>query len=70
MDTDTMPLHPRIRVRLVGEDADTFFIIARVRLALKQGGVSTDDIKTFTTEAMSGDYPNVIRVVTQWVHVK
>lgn len=70
MENDTVPLYPGIRVRLVGEDGNAFFIISRVRKALQRGGVSTEDIKTFTAEAMSGDYANVIGVVTQWVHVK
>lgn len=64
-----VPHYPEIEVQLVGQDGNAFAIIGRVRRALRQGGVSEDQISSFCEEAMSGDYDNVLRTAMQWVSV-
>jgi len=61
------PRYPEIEVQLVGEDGNAFFIISRVRAALKEGGVSHHEIEEFSEEAMSGDYDGVIQTCMRWV---
>ena len=62
------PSYPDIDVQLTGEDGNAFFIIGRVRQAMKRGGASADDIESFTTEAQSGDYDNVLQTCMRWVN--
>ena len=69
MLTELEPKYPEVSVQLTGEDGNAFFIIARVRHALKNAGVSTDEIDQFVDEAMSGDYSNVLRTAMKWVDV-
>ena len=63
------PLYPHIEVNLVGQDGNAFYIIGRVRQALRRGGVDEEVVEAFTEEATSGDYDNVIRTAMRWVEV-
>jgi len=58
----------KVRVRLVGEDGNTFAVIGRVRRALRQAG-HADLAAKYTEEAMSGDYNNVLRTTMKYVSV-
>lgn len=60
---------PDVQVRLLGEDGNAFAILGRVQKALKRGGASSEQVKEFLDEAMSGDYDNLLRVVMRWVDV-
>lgn len=64
-----MPLYPEIEVPLTGQDGNAFFIIGRVCAALKRGGVPVAKVDEFSSEAMSGDYDNVLRTAMRWVSV-
>lgn len=66
----TTPKYPHISVRLVGEDGNAFAIIARVRRAMRLGGVSFAEQDAFLKEATSGDYGHLLRTVMQTVEVK
>ena len=48
-----------IKLKLVGEDGNAYFILARARKALHRGG-RADLVETFTKEATSGDYQNLL----------
>ena len=61
------PKYPEIHVQLSGEDGNAFFIIARVRKALKRAGIDSDVYEEFTKEASSGDYDKVLQTVMKWV---
>ena len=63
------PKYPDVEVRLVGEDGNAIFIIARVSRALKRAGVSKDEVSEFRAEAMSEDYDNVLQTAMKWVEV-
>ena len=63
------PLYPHIQVVLVGQDGNAFFIIGKVRQALRRNAVEEADVERFTTQATSGDYDNVIRTTMRWVEV-
>lgn len=62
--------YPEIEVQLSDEDGNAFFIISRVRKALRNADVSKDEIEKFTQEAQSGDYDNVLRTCMRWVAVR
>jgi len=59
--------YPGITVQLTGEDGNAFSIIARVRSALRRGGISREECVTFLAEAMSGDYDHLLQTVMKWV---
>lgn len=62
--------YPSITVELIGQDGNAFFIIGRVRQALRRAGVSMEEVDTFAEEAMSGDYDHVLQTVLTWVNVE
>ncbi len=62
--------YPEVEVRLVGEDGNAFAIMGRVMSALKDAGVSKEEIDQYYTESTSGDYDNLLRTAMAWVSVK
>jgi hypothetical protein len=62
------PKYP-ITVQLTGNDGNAFAIMASVSRALKDYGVEREEVNTFTQEAMSGDYDNLLRTAMRWVEV-
>ena len=62
------PKYP-ITVQLTGNDGNAFAIMASVSRALKDYGVDREEVSTFTQEAMSGDYDNLLRTAMRWVEV-
>ena len=61
-----MPNYPNVKVKLVGEDGNAFFILARCRKAARKAGVVEDEIDTFHQEATSGDYNKLLATVMKW----
>lgn len=61
--------YPDVHVPLVGEDGNAFFIVGRVSSALKQNGVSVEEVQEFQNEATSGNYDHLLNTVTRWVSV-
>ncbi|MCL1892434.1 MAG: hypothetical protein FWF97_04080 [Alphaproteobacteria bacterium] len=62
-----MPKYPNIKVKLVGEDGNAFFILGRVMSALRRGGVPDAERQEFQRQATGGDYNNLLRVCMAWV---
>lgn len=58
------------RVRLTGEDGNAFFIMGRVRGALRRSGAPSEVIEAFTKKATSGDYDNVLCTCFEFVEVE
>lgn len=63
----TTPKYPNVKVELVGQDGNAFFIIGRVRGALKSARVPSAEIDEFVNDAMSGDYDHVLQTCMKWV---
>lgn len=61
------PKYPDIVVQLSGEDGNAFFIMGRVRKALKRANVSAEEIEQYIQQSTSGDYDNLLRVAMEWV---
>lgn len=59
--------YPQVKVRLVGEDGNAFFILARVCGAMKKAGLTSEQIQEYMDEAKSGDYNHLLQVTMQYV---
>lgn len=59
-------LHPNIRVQLVGQDGNAFFILGRCKGAAKKAGLPPEDIDTFMQEATAGDYDQLLATCMRW----
>ena len=62
--------YPDITVQLTGENGNAFNVIGLVQRALKQAKVPAEEVAKFRTEAMSGDYDNVLVTAMRWVNVE
>lgn len=65
-----MSRHPKIKVKLVGEDGNAFAIMGRVSSAMRKAKLTPEQIKEYTQKARSGDYDNLLRVTMQYVDVR
>lgn len=62
-----MTKYPEIKVQLSGEDGNAFFIIGRVRKAMRRANIANNEIDLFSKEATSGDYDHVLQTCMKWV---
>ncbi len=62
--------YPNIVVKLVGSDGNAFAILGKVRRALREANVPRNEIELFLSEAMSGDYDNLLQICMKWVNVR
>jgi hypothetical protein len=58
--------YPQVKVKLVGEDGNAFFILGRCSYAAKNAGVPQEEIDKFMEEAKSSDYDNLLRTCMKW----
>jgi hypothetical protein len=63
------PKHPDITVQLTGTDGNAFAVLGKVRQALRQAGISTEEQQPFLQEATTGDYDALLRTIMRWVEV-
>lgn len=61
--------YPEIEVELIGHNGNAFSIIAKVRKALRNAKVPSEEIEEFQKEAMSGDYDKLLQTAMKWVVV-
>ena len=59
-----------IRVKLIGEDGNAFYILGKVQSALRRGGKGKEFIDNFMKEATSGDYNHLLATVMEVVKVE
>ena len=59
-----------IKVKLVGEDGNAFYILGKVCAALRRYGESKEFIDAFLEKAKSGDYYHLLATVMEVVEVK
>ena len=62
--------YPNIVVQLVGNDGNAFAILGSVSKALRENGVSKEEIDSFYSEATSGDYDALLQTCMEWVDVE
>jgi hypothetical protein len=61
--------YPNVKVKLVGEDGNAFFILGTVAKALRDHGVPRGAVLQFQQEACSGDYGHLLQTCVRWVNV-
>lgn len=59
--------YPNVHVRIPGKTPEASSILERVRCALKEGGVSDEEVETYTREATSLCYNNLMFTTMVWV---
>lgn len=52
----------KVTVKLTGTDGNAFAIMGKIIAAMKQAGYSQEEIKKYQSDAMSGDYNNLLAV--------
>ena len=60
----------KVKVKLTGVDGNAFVILGTVQKAMKAAGWTKEEIETFTTEATSGDYNNLLRTCLKYCDVR
>ena len=64
------PKFPGVSVQLSGQDGNALAIMGRVSAALRQAGVSDEEITLFLEESTSGDYDHLMQTAMRWVDVR
>lgn len=62
--------YEHINVQLTGNDGNAFAIMGAVSKALRDEGVSKDEIAEYTKESMAGDYDHLLQTAMAWVTVQ
>lgn len=57
-------------VKLTGNDGNAFFIMGKIQQALRRGGADKQYIDQYISEAMSGDYDNLLVVSMNYADVR
>jgi hypothetical protein len=63
------PKYPNVKVKLVGEDGNAYYILGACCLAARKAGVPLEERELFMQEAKSGDYDNLLRTCLKWFDV-
>lgn len=63
-----LPRYPEVRVRLDSEYVYT--LVSRVRSALHQAGVSSEECTKFSEAGYNGTYDEAVAVIREWVTVE
>ena len=64
------PKYPKVTVKLVGKDANTFGIVGKVAAAMDEAGVPQSEVDAFMHAAMAHNYDYLLRTVMNWVVVR
>ena len=65
-----LPKYPAIKVQISVADNNALAIMGAVSAALREAGVSDEEITLFLEESTSGDYDDLLVTVMKWVDVK
>ncbi len=65
-----MPKYPNIKVKLLGEDGNAFFILGRCLQAMRRAGISEKERDEFRKEATSGNYDHLLATCFKWFDVE
>ena len=61
-----MAKYPEVKFELVGIDSNAFSILGTAQKAARRAGLSKDQIEEYLSEAMGGDYDNVISTTMRY----
>lgn len=59
-----------VKVKLLGEDGNGFYIIGKVKKELLKAGYDKEFIQGFLKDATSGDYDTLLETVMAYVEVE
>ena len=59
-----------ITVKLIGNDGNAFAILGAVKSAMRRAGVDKKIQDEYMKEAMSGDYDNLLSVISKYVDIE
>jgi hypothetical protein len=59
---------PRLYLDLRGPDGNAYVIMGAAVTLLRRAGYSEDELKQYKSEAMSGDYRNLLEVTGKWTN--
>lgn len=62
--------YPQIHVKLVGEDGNSFCILARCMEAMRRARISQEERDAFYKEATSGNRAHLIATCLKWFDVE
>lgn len=56
-------------VKLIGEDGNAFYILAKVSKALKRNGYTKEEVAEYYAQATAGNYSHLLAVTSEWVDI-
>ena len=59
-----------VKVKLIGENGNAFYILGKVSNALKQAGYDKSFIEEYIKQATSGDYDNLLTTTMAFVEIE
>lgn len=66
----TIKQEKKPRVKLVGEDGNTFAILGRCRVGARKAKWPPERVKEFLDKACSGDYNHLLCICTEYFDVR
>lgn len=67
---ETVLNQTEIKVKLIGEDGNAFYILGKVQRALREAKQSKEFIDAVIKEATSGDYSHLLATIATVVEVE
>ena len=66
----TTPDREKPTVQLIGNDGNAFAVMGAVTSALRKAGYTNEEVHEYQSQAMSGDYNNLLAVSMRWANVE
>ena len=66
----TTPDREKPTVQLTGNDGNAFAVMGAVTAALRNAGYTNKEVHEYQSQAMSGDYNNLLAVSMRWANVE
>ena len=66
----TTPDREKPTVQLTGNDGNAFAVMGAVTRALRKAGYTNEEVHEYQSQAMSGDYNNLLAVSMRWANVE
>ena len=70
MTQPTTPDREKPTVQLTGNDGNAFAVMGTVTSALREAGYTNEEVHEDQSQAMSGDYNNLLAVSMRWANVE
>lgn len=59
-----------VKVKLIGENGNAFFVLGTVIKALRNAGYDKEFVQQFQEEAIAGDYDQLLKTVMEYVDIE